>query len=104
MLVVSKSTVGPSPLPNHILLLLRLLPFAVAVGSAAATLVKAAGTNRCSCLLGCKRIGALPVYLYTLVSTRPVAIAISRMPKGRKMASTPMMARGSCGHSGSSQN
>lgn len=45
----------------------------------------------------------LAVYLYTLVSIRPVAIAISSKPKGRKMATRPMMARGSCGHDSSRQ-
>jgi hypothetical protein len=36
------------------------------------------------------------VHLYTLTSTKPVAIAINSKTKGKKMAVTPMIARGSC--------
>ena len=35
-------------------------------------------------------------YLYTLTSTMPVAMATSRSRKGKKMATRPMIARGSC--------
>lgn len=41
---------------------------------------------------------ALAVHLYTLTSTKPVAIAINSNTKGKKIAVTPMIARGSCSH------
>lgn len=37
-------------------------------------------------------------HLYTLTSTRPVAIATNSNKNGRKIAARPMIARGSCKH------